>query len=622
MMDSDREPVWVGDLRPSQLLYTFGIGAMLDLPRLSVLIMGLDDWRTTYGRVLTEERLLAAIQSRLGRQVRALRQPPVAPDEQNGVVNPHGASVGVPVAPFPGWARCPHCERLAPINSGLFKLKTVPFHPESARYLHVNCNKASKPPVLPVRFVLACRNGHLDDFPWNEYVHRWQPCPEKQPRLRLREYGVSGEASDVWVYCDQCGARRRMGDAVTFENPHVLPPCRGWHPHIRLHAESPCAEPVRVTVLGASNTWFPITLSAISIPASTAVVDQVIEAHWGDLQTIESIEVLDAFRKTPLFAPIFTQLSDFSNAEIWEAVRRQRNTQTEEAPVVVDLKTPEWEAFSEPRDDLRAPDFELRTVDPPRGYERYIAKTVLVERIREVRALMSFTRIESPGELMDETELPPERRAPLSTGPPTWLPALEVKGEGIFLHFKESVLKQWRAQPEVIRRSREFFTGHRRWREMRNIQPNDSGFPGIRYVLLHSFAHALMRQLALECGYTAASIRERIYASEDNESPMAGILLYTAANDSEGTLGGLVSLGQPKPLGGFIDQALEDMRLCASDPMCSDHSPAEDDVTIHGAACHACLFAPETACERGNKYLDRSTLVRTFSMEGVGLFDG
>jgi len=144
----------------------------------------------------------------------------------------------------------------------------------------------------------------------------------------------------------------------------------------------------------------------------------------------------------------------------------------------------------------------------------------------------------------------------------------------------------------------------------------------MRYVLLHSLAHALIRQFAVECGYTAASIRERIYSRPPgtDAEPMAGILLYTAAPDSEGTLGGLVALGQPKTLGRHLDQALESMRLCASDPLCAEHHPLKDGLTMHGAACHACLFLPETSCERGNKYLDRSVLVSTVETDNLAFF--
>jgi hypothetical protein len=130
-----------------------------------------------------------------------------------------------------------------------------------------------------------------------------------------------------------------------------------------------------------------------------------------------------------------------------------------------------------------------------------------------------------------------------------------------------------------------------------------------------------MRELALECGYTQASVRERIYASSyGHPLDIAGVLIYTAAPDSEGTLGGLVSLGRPENLGRLIAQALEHAALCASDPLCSEHDPTRDS-SLHGAACHACLFAPETSCEMGNRFLDRSLLVSTIRGGGLGFFD-
>ena len=141
-------------------------------------------------------------------------------------------------------------------------------------------------------------------------------------------------------------------------------------------------------------------------------------------------------------------------------------------------------------------------------------------------------------------------------------------------------------------------------------------------MLLHSFAHALIRQFSLECGYTTASIRERIYCHPEGAEggPAAGVLIYTAAPDSEGTLGGLVSLGEPEMLGRHLNQALEDLRLCASDPLCAENHPHRDGLTLHGAACHACVFAPETSCERGNKYLDRSVLVPTVDRDDPAFF--
>ena len=236
-----------------------------------------------------------------------------------------------------------------------------------------------------------------------------------------------------------------------------------------------------------------------------------------------------------------------------------------------------------------------------------------MERLREVRALVGFTRIESPGDYAETGELPEEYRAPLSRQEPKWVPASEVRGEGIFIQFRESAMQEWQQSvPHWKTYEQQSLDAHRRWRRSRSLDPN-ANYPGVRYILIHSFAHALMRQLAIECGYTAASLRERIYSKSpgDDNGPMAGVLIYTAAADSEGTLGGLVSLGGPITLGRHIDQALEQMRFCASDPLCAEHSPLQNTTSLHWAACHACLFSPETSCERGNKYLDRSLLIPT-----------
>jgi hypothetical protein len=182
--------------------------------------------------------------------------------------------------------------------------------------------------------------------------------------------------------------------------------------------------------------------------------------------------------------------------------------------------------------------------------------------------------------------------------------------------FNELAIAQWENLPQLEAYKKQSVAAHRRWRTARSLDP-DANYPGVRYLLLHSFAHALMRQLAIECGYSAASLRERIYSKslDDANGPMAGILLYTAAPDSEGTLGGLVSLGAPATLGRHVDQALEQMRLCASDPLCAEHSPLQSLNSLHWAACHACLFSPETSCERGNKYLDRTLLIPTVKTE-------
>lgn len=261
-------------------------------------------------------------------------------------------------------------------------------------------------------------------------------------------------------------------------------------------------------------------------------------------------------------------------------------------------------------------------MEPPESYKSVIDQVVLVERLREVTAMIGFTRIDSAGELNDPDLNIDIDLAPLSRQNPTWVPANQVRGEGIFIQFNEAAIEAWLETSPVKDRGDEFFATHKKWRAMRNMPPEE-GFPGMRYVLLHTFSHALMRQLALECGYSAASIRERIYSRSHlrEEGPMAGILIYTSAPDSEGTLGGLVSLGQPDVLESHINKALEAAHLCASDPLCAERPPSQTGQTLHAAACHACLFVPETSCERGNKYLDRSTLVHTVGHQNIAFFE-
>jgi hypothetical protein len=202
---------------------------------------------------------------------------------------------------------------------------------------------------------------------------------------------------------------------------------------------------------------------------------------------------------------------------------------------------------------------------------------------------------------------------------PEWVPATEVHGEGIFIRFDEAAVAVWETEAAVASRLSKLLKGHRGWRNARKLNPA-GGFPGIRYAMLHTLSHLLIRELALECGYNAASIRERIYADTEGDEPQVGILIYTAAADSDGTLGGLVELGKPENLGRLLRQALGRAGICSSDPLCSEHNP-EDDRSLHAAACHACSFVSETSCEKGNRYIDRALIVPTLEVADAAFFD-
>ena len=364
---------------------------------------------------------------------------------------------------------------------------------------------------------------------------------------------------------------------------------------------------------GASNLWFPVIISALSVPQATDDLGRMVEENWAILDKATSLDVLKAFR-------MIGQLKDltkYSDDQIWDAIQKKIQGTGEEVEDPDDLKSPEWKVFSNPIKAMESRTFKLRVVEPPTDYAKYFEKIVLVEKLREVRALVGFTRIMSPRDFDNAAELPADNRAVISRKDPTWLPASETRGEGIFFQFSETSIQNWVNENAAY--EREFEQGHQAWRISKNLDPND-GYPGIRYVMMHTFAHALIRQLAIECGYTSASITERIYSRNplDGE-PMAGVLIYTAAPDSEGTLGGLCALGEPDKLGRHIRRALDKMSLCASDPLCSEHMVSGGE-KLHGASCHACSFLPETSCERGNKYLDRAAVVPTFERTNLAFF--
>jgi hypothetical protein len=369
-------------------------------------------------------------------------------------------------------------------------------------------------------------------------------------------------------------------------------------------------------LVGASNIWFPLTVSSLWIPPKHGgKIGALVEENWNVLSEAKTRDMMIGFRKVGVLGAF----DGYSDDALWEAIETRQSAvedgTEDDKSKIQQLKVEEWDVFANPDPELNSKDFRLREVSPPPGYENYIEKVVLVERLRVVNALTGFTRIGSPGDYGDLSEVPDLRRAPLARSSPRWVPAAEVRGEGIFIQFRESALSEWLSNEDIIKRSDELLAAHIEFRKRRDIQPANDDFGAARYTLIHSLSHALIRQFSIDCGYSAASIQERIYSLDADESdgPMAGVLLYTAAADSEGTLGGLVALGIPETLASHLDQALERTRLCASDPLCSEHHPIADGLTLHGAACHACMFVSETSCERGNKYLDRTLLIETMT---------
>ena len=457
----------------------------------------------------------------------------------------------------------------------------------------------------------AVDRGAVDD---DGEVHVAQGNAAHPEGVQFRTRHVQGGHELVGFLRAACGIEHGLVDAQFLRR----------YGDIRDHDVAGCKAPngqhmrMEPMLQGASNSWFGIMLSALAIPQASGKLKQLIDDHWTILQKVQSEQNIELLQQV---TPQLRDLSEYTPAEIWQAVQAKKTAVPEESNEPTDLKTPEWKVFIDPESAEKGRDFQLKVAAPPKRYAKYFEKIVLAERLREVRALVGFTRIESPSDYDNPAAFPENQRAKLSRTQPTWVPASEIRGEGLFFHFKEEVIQKWVDEAKNL--GDVFMEAHQRWRIARKLKPPEEFYPGIRYVLLHSFAHALIRQLAVECGYTTASLRERIYSTNPKKSEvkMAGVLIYTAAPDSEGTLGGLVSLGKPETLERHLDQALDNMRLCASDPLCAEHHPYLDGNTLHAASCHACMFAPETSCEPGNKYLDRAVLVHTVERSDMAFFE-
>jgi hypothetical protein len=396
-----------------------------------------------------------------------------------------------------------------------------------------------------------------------------------------------------------------LGQAFGVAGRQSLPKCSALRPWFGDVDPAGCNKQPRVLLRGASNAYFPVTESAISIPPWSDPIQISLGEYFDQLSKVDSLDRLKLWLDVNNAPELDVHLPE----QLWQALSRRRTGEVN----AMNLKEEEWRAFqtSSLKIDAQS-EFKARLVETPSELATWLDRLVLIERLREVRALRGFSRIDPVPDVgdLDEVEAVKAGLAPIRKVVTRWLPAVDFRGEGILVQLKEDHLKAWEEDPNVKAFTQLLENAERAWHqsrglEIRAVQP-------VRYFLLHTLAHLLIRQLSLDCGYSAASLRERIYCSSASAMPMAGILIYTATPDSEGSLGGLVEQGRSDTFGPLVKRALFDAQLCANDPLCADRGG--DD--LNWAACHACLLISETACESGNHYLDRGVLVATVHASG------
>lgn len=584
----------VGEVRNSQLISTFGPGSIMDLPDFSVIIASLDHWNLKHCSQINEPRL----QKKL--KISKIYSPPALGDDRNNIGT-------LPAFRFPKYMVCPECRKLAPFRNFYIDEKTQIAYCNDAK-----CDgKETK--VFPARFIVACAKGHIEDFPWSFYVHSKSAKADCKGKLLLNDNGATGSISDVEVECTECGEKRTLEDAFSGSG---IPSCRGHRQWMGNWSIEGCDEKPRALLRGASNLYFPIVASALSIPPYTNPIHQAIaeeEERLAELDTKDKLKLIINLGVIPTFR-------DFDLDDLWDAILHQRGLVNGSEQ---DLLYPEWEAIHAGGDANSEFDFETEEQEVPDRYSDKISRLIMIKRLTEIRVLDGFSRIEPLPDMTSigqaDEEVKESFKASLSERKLSWRPGLVTRGEGVFISLSEERINKWERSVEsaAIPMKQEFI----KYCQDRKIPgEHEKLFPGTRYVLLHTLAHALMRQLCLGSGYSSSSLRERIYSRSISGQQMAGILIYTATPDSEGSLGGLVELGRTDKFEEVLFHALEDARFCSGDPLCSEHKP--DAIgELNGAACHACQLVAETSCENSNLFLDRAFLIPTISEQDLAYFD-
>ncbi|HSS20970.1 MAG TPA: DUF1998 domain-containing protein [Pyrinomonadaceae bacterium] len=628
-------------IRIGQLIAPFGPGSLYtDRRGVPLIVCGLDHWffkwDQTLGIVPCESRAeFERTEPRLSSLLHVDRfcVPPDYRHVRRGASAPPNAMLNVPSQRFPCWYR--------QTRSG------------EMRRFNLHTTRIDRPAGggrwQPVRFVSVCAGGHLSEFPWKEWIGC--QCAD-DGSLTLTDRGGS-ELSSIRIECSGCptgssGRRGRtlsgttikpdvaLGEQSAFQQAGIV--CPGDRPWLGEGANEPqCNQPLIGALINQINLYFPRTISAIALPDLQPQSETVanlrneieLEPSLGVARTlwnmgnragtVAMIQVGLVGRgiagDSAQVEQALESLFDPSGA----ALPAGANSPTDPESELLAFRRAEFNILrNEVNDPAHVPNLRVIPTTTPRELTDWLAKVNLVERLRETKVFYGFDRLEQDNSNslvgMPETAMRQLFRNPPSQPQDRWLPAIEVFGEGIYFELDEHALLDWQASNAawLANRLDDGFIA-RLGGIFQTLPPLNQANRnwGSRYLLVHGLAHILINQLVFECGYSTASLRERLYISVDPSAPMAGFLIYTSAGDSDGTLGGLVRLGRPERLGAVLMRALERASWCSADPVCSENLGGQGSKLANVAACHACVLLPETSCETVNQGLDRAMVVGT-----------
>ena len=646
------------NIRTGQLLTPFGIGQIVTFPdEISVMISGLDLWdkrlneRRTSGKIdavdldqlkIPEERLQKLL------KVDYFLKP--FPYTENSATNNF---LKIPAVRFPGWHHCvnPRCG---------FMKKWELITPDP----YLACKKCNSK-MIPVRFVAVCQRGHIQDVPFKEWVHNGPvPNDSQEHTLKYSAKSGSGDLGSIYIKCT-CGEGKSLAgimnvykdeeDGTIYDSalskiglskdddlefsaqspntPEVNPIgqfCKGHKPWLGLKGindPDECNNRLRVLIRGGSNIHYSHIQSAIFLPKTTENInkyaDKVIEKTDGGIDELkEYYEQESDGRTLRIFLKNRAEVKNglITLDELFNEIVSQFEEEQAELKVYneKDIRWEEYQYILKGRksetSDFKAIVKNIKDYKDHDYLREYFSNIILIEKLKETRVFTGFSRITADNSSLEE------RKKLLSNEPVKWLPANQVNGEGIFLEFNSKKLSEWLESTdghfdELLSRYHSAMSNRKPDYEKRKIDPV--------FVMIHTFAHLLIKRLCYNCGYGSSSLREKIYFSSDDEQKMNGILIYTSSGDSEGSLGGLVRQGKEEHLAKLIKDSVADAEWCSADPVCSEvgQSSGQGPDSVNGSACHNCCLVPETSCEEFNSILDRATIVGTIEDQSLGFFN-
>lgn len=631
-----------GPLRQSQVIAPFGPGSMhTDRFGISLICCGLDHWFDEADQRTIEEFIIDD-EWRIQRDLRVqhLRLPPDYRRSQTGIEIPNIGKT-IPFLRFPTWHYCSICGKMEKTaltyqGTGNQKICTV-----------CQQKKSVKNPLVQVRFVAVCEHGHIMEFPWNEWAHQSHSPECRGDSLKLVEHG-GGTLDSIVVSCTQCGKSRRLS-GITSSSLRVDSeefPCRGQRLWLHDEEGAGCGKPIRGALRNSSNIYFARVFSSIFLPRHPAPADKISPITAEIITVMERPAIngrLDAMLEMggshekiieKLREHYSLDFKEYLDSEIAAALTQYaisdedegQNDESSQSNEPFDKKSFRFEEYKILIQEWDEPYLMSRSADLSSYSDRIrrcFSRIMLIHKLRETRVFRGFTRL-SPASDQTPSELQNNLWLEAPTRGNSWLPAAVVHGEGLFFEFNSETVRDWLegvAGIDVDKRieslRNNFFEAiaDRPGFEIQNVHPV--------FVMIHTFAHILMNQLTYECGYSSASLRERLYFSSDKDKPMAGLLIYTAAGDSEGTMGGLVRMGQPELFEPLLQQAVQKAQWCSADPVCMEmgNHGGQGPNSCNLAACHNCALVPETACEEFNRFLDRGVVTGTVENIKLGFFD-